>query len=76
VLYLGSPENNETAGDAAVRYTKSAEDLADKLQKLLDDPIERQHWAELAVEHARRHYRWDEVADKYEKLFEELRKQH
>jgi glycosyltransferase involved in cell wall biosynthesis len=72
VLYLDSPENNETAGDAAVRYTKSPDDLAEKLQKLLDDPVERQHWAALAVERARQLYRWDDVAEKYEKLFQEL----
>jgi glycosyltransferase involved in cell wall biosynthesis len=75
VLYLDSPENNETAGDAAVRYTKSADDLAEKLQKLLDDPVERQHWAALAVERARRLYRWNVVAEKYEELFEELLQQ-
>jgi glycosyltransferase involved in cell wall biosynthesis len=76
VLYLDSPENNETAGDAAVRYTKSPDDLAHKLQKLLDDPVERQHWATVAVERARQLYRWDDVAEKYEELFEELLRQH
>ena len=73
VLYLDSPENNETAGDAAVCYTKSPDDLAKKLQKLLDDPAERHLWASRAVERARELYRWDEVAEKYERLFEELR---
>jgi len=76
VLYLDSPENNETAGDAAVRYTKSADDLAEKLQRLLDDPVERQRYASLAVERARGLYRWDAVAEKYEKLFEELKQRH
>ena len=76
VLYLDSPENNETAGDAAVRYTKSADDLAEKLQGLLDDPVERQRYASLAVERARGLYRWDAVADKYEKLFVELKQRH
>jgi glycosyltransferase involved in cell wall biosynthesis len=72
VLYLDSPENNETAGDAAIRYTKSPDDLAAKLQKLLDDPIERQQWSSRAVERARQLYRWDGVAKKYETLFEEV----
>jgi glycosyltransferase involved in cell wall biosynthesis len=72
VLYLESPENNDTAGDAAIRYRKSADDLADKLQPLLDDPAVRKHWAARAVEHARQLYRWDMVADKYEKLFQEM----
>jgi len=73
VLYLDSPENNETAGNAAVRYRKSPDDLAEKLQQLLDEPAERRRWAWRAVERARQLYRWDEVAEKYETLFSELR---
>ena len=52
VLYLDSPENDETAGDAAIRYTKSPDDLAVKLQRLLEDPQERNLWAERAAERA------------------------
>lgn len=72
VLYLESPENNETAGDAAIRYSKSADDLAARLQALLDDPTARQQWAARAGRRARQLYRWDTVAEKYEKLFTEL----
>lgn len=72
VLFLESPENNETAGDAAIRYTKSADDLAAKVQALLDDPAARQQWAARAGERARQLYRWEAVAEKYEHLFEEL----
>ena len=72
VLYLDSPENNDTAGDAAIRFSKSADDLAAKLQALLDDPAARQQWAARAAARARQLYRWDEVAEKYEKLFEEV----
>ncbi len=72
VLYLESPENNETAGDAAICYSKSSDDLAAKLQTLLDDPAERQQWAKRAAARAQQLYRWDAVAAKYEKLFAEL----
>jgi len=72
VLYLDSPENNETAGDAAVRFTKSPDDLAAKLQSLLDDPAARQRWSARASARAQQLYRWDEVAEQYEKLFEEV----
>jgi glycosyltransferase involved in cell wall biosynthesis len=72
VLYLESPENNETAGDAAIRYSKSPDDLAVKLQRLLDNPDECGHWAQRAAERARRIFRWDAVAAKYEQLFEEI----
>lgn len=71
VLYLDSPENNHTAAEAAIRFTKSADDLAAKLQAVLDDPAARQQWARCAAERARQLFRWDAVAERYEKLFEE-----
>jgi len=72
VLYLDSPENNDTAGDTAIRFSKSTDDLAAKLRALLDDPAARQKWAARAGARARQLYRWDEVAEQYEKLFEEV----
>lgn len=72
VLYLESPENNATAGDAAIRFSESADDLAEKLQALLDDPAAREKWAARAGALARSLYRWDDVAEQYEKLFEEV----
>jgi len=75
VLYLDTPENHETAGDDAVCYSKSPEDLASKLQSLLDDPDARRVWAARARERARKLYRWDDVAAKYERLFKELVRQ-
>lgn len=74
VLYLDSPENNGTAGDAAIRFSKSADDLAAKMQALLDDPASRQQWAARASARARELYRWDDVAEQYEKLFEEVQR--
>ena len=71
-LYLDTPENAETAGDAGVKYVKSEEDLRAKLQSLLDDPAARQQLAARAKERADALYRWDVIAGKYEKLFEEL----
>ena len=72
ILSLDSPENNETAGDAAIRYSKSTDDLARKLQGLLDDEAARQDWAARAVERANRVFRWEVVAGQYESLFEEI----
>jgi glycosyltransferase involved in cell wall biosynthesis len=72
VLYLDTPENRETAGDAAVRYNKSENDLAGKLQVLLDDDALRQQWATRAKERADALYRWDAIAGKYETLFAEV----
>ena len=70
--HLDTPENNETAGDAVVRYTKSEEDLTAKLQPLLDDPAARQRLAQRAKQRADAMYRWEAIAEKYEKLFAEL----
>jgi glycosyltransferase involved in cell wall biosynthesis len=55
-----------------VKYEKSEEDLAAKLQSLLDDPAARQQLAARAKQRADALYRWDVIAEKYEKLFDEL----
>ena len=74
VLYLDTPENRETAGDAAMPYEKSEADLAGKLQLLLDDSSARQRLAQFARQRADKLYRWDAVAEKYEELFQRLTK--
>jgi len=72
VLYLDTPENAETAGDAAMSYEKSEKDLAAKLQLLLDDPSARHQLAGRAKQRADALYRWDVIAEKYQRLFERL----
>jgi glycosyltransferase involved in cell wall biosynthesis len=73
ILYLDTPENRETAGDVAVPYAKSEEDLAVKLQSLLDSSETRERLAQRAGERARALYRWEVIADKYEQLFAKIR---
>jgi len=72
VLYLDTPENSETAGDAAMRYEKSEADLTAKLQSLLDDAPAREQLAISAKQRADALYRWEAIAEKYEKLFGQL----
>jgi len=72
VLYLDTPENAETAGDAAIRYNKSEQDLATKLQSLLDDAQARQQLAMRAKQRADALYRWEAIAGKYEQIFVRL----
>ncbi len=72
VLYLDTPENTETAGDAGIRYEKSEADLASKLQSLLDDPGVRERLAQRAKQRADTLYRWDVIAERYEQLFKQL----
>ena len=74
VLYLDTPENVETAGEAAIRYGKEEPELTAKLQSLLDDTGMRQQLALLAKERADALYRWDAIANKYEKVFTNLLK--
>ncbi len=71
-LYLDTPENNETAGDAAVRYSKQESDLAQKLQMLLDNDAERQQWGLRAKQRAQERFAWEAVARKYEELFADV----
>jgi len=72
VLYLDTPENRETAGDAAVRYSNDEADLARKLQSLLENEAEREQWGIRAQQRARERFAWEVIASKYESLFEEV----
>ncbi len=69
IVYLDTPENAETAGDAAVRYSKAEHDLREKLQALRDDAGVRQELADRAKQRADALYRWEAIAAKYEKVF-------
>jgi glycosyltransferase involved in cell wall biosynthesis len=69
IVYLDTPENSETAGDAAIRYEKSEADLTVKLQTLLDDEPGRQQLGMRAKQRADALYRWEAIAEKYEKIF-------
>jgi glycosyltransferase involved in cell wall biosynthesis len=72
VLYLDTPENTETAGDAAIRYNKSEAELTSKLQALLDDSAARGELAIRAKQRADALYRWDAIAENYEQVFARL----
>jgi glycosyltransferase involved in cell wall biosynthesis len=71
-LYLNTPENAETAGDAAVPYTKDEASLAGKLQELLVNDAEREQWGLRARQRAQEQYAWEAIANKYERLFAEV----
>ena len=71
-LYLDTPENHETAGDAAVPYLKDEADLAAKLQSLLENGAEREQWGLRARQRAEELFAWEAIANKYERLFAEV----
>jgi glycosyltransferase involved in cell wall biosynthesis len=59
--------NREVAGDAATYFTVDHE-LASRLESTEADPHHTSTRAELGRDRAERLYRWDDVADRYEKL--------
>jgi glycosyltransferase involved in cell wall biosynthesis len=72
VLYLDTPENREVAGNAAIAFEKSPDDLARKMQAVLWDSRLREECQTHALRRVHERYRWDAVAAAYEKLFREL----
>lgn len=72
VLYLDTVENREVAGDTALPFRKSPEDLAAKIHAVLGNPGLREEQQTRARDRVRNHYRWDQVTLEYERLFREL----
>ena len=72
ILYLDTPENRETAADAAIPFQAESSDLAAGMSQLLADPNLRREVAHKAHERAARIFGWNETTQKYEALFAEL----
>ncbi|MGH9779018.1 MAG: glycosyltransferase [Candidatus Acidiferrales bacterium] len=72
VLYLNTPENVEVAGDAGLPFSHSADDLGEKLGRVLGDGELRAELGRRALARAQEHYTWDRIADEYEHLFARL----
>jgi glycosyltransferase involved in cell wall biosynthesis len=68
VLTLSAPENIEAIGDAGILYS-DADDLAEKLQRVLRDGSLVHSYRNRAQIRARDVYDWDHVVDQYEQLF-------
>jgi glycosyltransferase involved in cell wall biosynthesis len=72
-LYLDTPENAETAGDAGIPFDPAT--LTEKLESVLKlKEQELADWRRRAAARVERHYSWDAVTDAYEELLLELRK--
>jgi glycosyltransferase involved in cell wall biosynthesis len=69
VLFLDAPENHEVVAEAGVPFSASVEDLAEKMEQVLEQPDWRQRLQTQARSRAQACYSWDEVAAQYEKLF-------
>ena len=72
-LYLDTESNRETAADCGLAFAHNENDLAAKMQQLISDPVLRRQLGEAGAQRARQLYGWEEVTQKYETLFRELR---
>jgi len=74
VVVNDTPENLETVGDAGLGYdgAMGAVSLRNVLEGLLKDPALTASYGRRGLDRVRRHYSWDDVADRYERLFREV----
>ncbi len=72
ILYLGTPENRDTAGDAGVPFRADSADLAAGISRLLGDANLREELGRKAQERATKMFGWEETTRKYESLFSDL----
>jgi len=73
VVVNGIPEQLETIGDAGVHYKyNDLDDLANKLQEIIDNPELRDEYGSKARKRVAECYRWDVVFNEYEKLLIEI----
>lgn len=73
VVVNGIPEQLETIGDSGIYYKlNDLDDLVKKIRDLLGNPNLRDEFADRAQKRVMQLYRWDVVADKYEKLLLEI----
>jgi len=72
-LYLGTPENEEVAGDCGLRFKKDEAQLAALLERVAAMPAEeRRAWGDRALASARARYDWDVITAEYKRLFHDL----
>lgn len=70
VLANDVPEHREVLGETGVYFSRSDDDdLAYKLQKLLDEPETVAHYRRIVHERVRARYCWDRITEQYEQLF-------
>jgi len=72
ILYLGTPENRETAGEGGIPFRPDSADLASGISLLLRDANLRDDLGRKAQDRATKMFGWEETTQKYEALFSEL----
>jgi glycosyltransferase involved in cell wall biosynthesis len=72
-MTLNTPDNAYVAaGDAALLYELSSENIREKMRYLLENPDKVEHYRRRAVERIKEEYIWDRVADQYERVLTSL----
>jgi glycosyltransferase involved in cell wall biosynthesis len=73
VLANDVPEHREVLSDAGWYFTtREPDDLAGKIQLLIDQPQTVERYRALAVRRIEDNYTWDKVTEQYERLFSRL----
>ena len=71
VCYNATQENEEVAGEAALPFdVRQPATLSRLLTAILDDPASYSVWKERARTRTNERYRWEDVADRYEKVLQ------
>lgn len=68
ILYLDTPENQETVGECGVPFGRNADELASKLKSVIENSEWRNELGRRARERARTLYGWEGITAKYEAL--------
>ena len=73
VLYYDTPENREVAGGVGSRFSFGGDDnLESVIHRVIDDEERLNEMGRLSARRVEERYRWSDVADRYEKVLEEL----
>lgn len=73
VVANGTPENIEVLGNTGVIYPKNNVDALRKcLQDIVDHPDKFESFKTEAADRVQKHYSWDSVIEKYERLFRQM----
>ncbi len=73
VLVSDISYNTEAVAHAGVHFrNRNVEDLRDKIQWLIEHPLDVEKFRAEAVERVRTEYDWNAIADDYERIFEKL----
>ncbi|MDZ7261137.1 MAG: glycosyltransferase [candidate division KSB1 bacterium] len=73
VLVNDVPEHREVVGEAGLMFTtKVPNDLAEKIQFLVDHPEVVERYRELAIKRIKEKYTWEKVTNGYETLFKKM----